>query len=274
MKLVRRVAPGSRVSLRDIDPDDTGKWKKHDHASKEALSASQERLMKLQARLYAEQKASLLIILQAMDTGGKDGVIHHVMAPLDARGCRMVSWKAPNAADLAHDFLWRIHHECPKRGEIAIFNRSHYEDVLVVRVMELMPKKVWSKRYQQINAFEELLVANGTHILKVFLHISKEEQKSRLETRLADPEKRWKYDPSDAVARTKWSEYQKAYEAVLEKTSTAHAPWHIVPANVKWSRDVAVAALVADALETIDPAFPKSKLDWKNVDLDGGSIRR
>ena len=268
MKLDHRVRHGQTISLDDIDPDDTGPFRENGPKVEAVLSRDQDRMVKLQQRLYAERKQSLLIVLQSMDTGGKDGVIKRVLISLDARGCHVTSWKAPNAEEAAHDFLWRIHRQCPERGNISIFNRSHYEDVLVPRVMKLSSKHEWSRRYEQINAFEKLLTDTGTTVVKIFLHISKDEQKKRLEARLADPEKRWKYDPSDAVARSNWDKYRRAYEDVFAETNTRWAPWHVVPANSKWYRDVAASSIIVSALEKMAPRIPETDLDWRAVKLD------
>ena len=214
-----RVEPGSRLRLEDCDPGRTdGDEGKKDAHSKNAVL--QKRMGELQFRLYAEQKRSLLICLQASDAGGKDGVVRHVIGAMNPQGCRVVGFKQPSTLERAHDFLWRIEHETPKRGEVVIFNRSHYEDVLIVRVHDLTPKEVWSERYEQINAFERRLVANGTQILKFFLHISKEEQLERFKDRLDDPERHWKISDADYAERAYWSDYQEAYEAALGRCST------------------------------------------------------
>jgi len=218
--------------------------------------------------LYAEGKSSVLIILQAMDTGGKDGTIRNVMAGVDPQGCDVKSFKVPTPEELAHDFLWRAHKVTPCRGKIVIFNRSYYEDVLVVRVHSLVPKEVWSKRYDQINDFEKHLVENGTLILKFFLYISKDEQKKRLEERLNDPTKHWKFSEGDLKERQSWDAYIDAYEDALSKCSTKHAPWYIIPANRKWYRNLIVAETIVDALKDLDMKYPKPSIDLTKIKIE------
>jgi PPK2 family polyphosphate:nucleotide phosphotransferase len=262
MKMSRRlrVEPGSRVHLDRIDPRDT--LDLGDKATAvAALPGVVDEVAALQERLYAEGKQALLVVFQALDAGGKDGTIRAVFSGVDPAGCRVTSFKAPSSEELAHDYLWRIHREVPARGYIGVFNRSHYEDVLVVRVDGLVPKKVWQARYEQINAFERLLVDNGVQILKVFLHISHEEQAERLQERLADPKKRWKFSPDDLHKRAQWDDYRKAFEDALTRCSTEHAPWHVVPADRNWSRNLAVATLVRETLEKMKPKFPEPQLD-------------
>jgi len=251
-----RVQPGTRVHLRDHDPDETGSYEHKDDAT-EDLERDRERLFDLQEILYAQARHSLLIVLQAMDTGGKDGTISHVMGGVNPQGCQVVSFKQPTPEELAHDFLWRVHRRTPARGQITIFNRSHYEDVLVVRVHDLVPESVWRQRYEQINEFEELLAESGTTILKFFLHISKEEQKERLQARLDDPTKQWKFNVDDLKERALWDEYVAAYEDALSRCSTEAAPWFIVPANHKWYRNVVVARIIVEALEGLDLRHPE-----------------
>ena len=220
-------------------------------------SASAPRCASCRRSLYAESKHRLLIVLQAMDTGGKDGVIRHVMSGVNPQGCQVTSFKVPTAEELAHDFLWRIHQQVPRRGYIGIFNRSHYEDVLVVRVHDLVPKKVWQQRYEQINQFEKLLSETGTTILKFFLHISKDEQKRRLEARRDTPEKQWKFSLGDLKEREYWDDYMDAYEDALTRCSTRWAPWYIVPANQKWYRNLVVARTIVKTLESFDMKYPE-----------------
>jgi PPK2 family polyphosphate:nucleotide phosphotransferase len=217
--------------------------------------------------MYAEDRRALLVVLQAMDAGGKDGTIRHVTAGLNPQGCRVTSFKAPSAEELDHDYLWRIHHAVPARGEFGIFNRSHYEDVLVVRVHGLVPKSVWSARYQQINAFEKLLAANDVVIVKFFLHISKEEQIERLRARLEDPTKLWKFNEQDIAERRRWDDYMAAYEDALERCSMPAAPWYIVPANKKWFRDYVVSQILLDTLSRLKMQFPKATVDPKKIRL-------
>jgi PPK2 family polyphosphate:nucleotide phosphotransferase len=262
MSLYHRVEPGSRVRLADIDPEEKGKYGfKGDPQAQADLEKDLAKLCDLQESFFAEKKQALLVILQALDTAGKDGVLRKVAGPLDSRGVHVVSYKAPSTEELAHDYLWRVHKETPRRGDIVFFNRSHYEDVLVVRVLDLVDKAVWKKRYDHINDFERMLTDEGTRIVKVYLHISKDEQKRRLEERLALPEKRWKFELGDLKMRAHWDDFIAAYEDVFERTSTAWAPWYIVPANRKWIRDLAVADLLSDVLKDIDPKPPATDLD-------------
>ena len=226
-------------------------------AAAEQLARNLERLAELQYRFYAEGKRSLLIVLQAMDAGGKDGTIRHVMGALNPQSCRVTSFKVPSAEERAHDFLWRIHQAVPGKGEIGIFNRSHYEDVLIVRVHQLVPPALWAARYDQINRFERHLADNGTTILKFFLHISKDEQRARLQARLDDPAKKWKITAADVAERRFWNDYTAAYEEALSRCSTAWAPWFVIPANKKWFRNLAVSAILVEALEKLNPQFPK-----------------
>jgi PPK2 family polyphosphate:nucleotide phosphotransferase len=262
MDLAQRllVKPGTRVRLAEWDPRDTpGVADKKE--AKPILKRNVRRLADLQYRLYAEDKRALLIVLQAMDAGGKDGTIRDVMGPLNPQSCRVTSFKVPTAEELAHDFLWRVHKAVPRRGEIGVFNRSHYEDVLVVRVRDLVPRAVWSKRYDQINAFEAILAAGGVHILKFYLHISKQEQLERFRQRLADPRKQWKVGPDDFRERRRWNQYQAAYEDVLSRCSTAQAPWYIVPADREWYRNLAVSQIMAETLAGFRMRFPKPRAD-------------
>ncbi len=261
-----RVEPGRKVSLDDFDPGDC---RGRDKATaKEQLGKHAARLFDLQHLLYAEAKHSVLMILQAMDAAGKDGVIRSVMSGLNPQGCRVTSFKAPTAEDLAHDFLWRVHKAAPAAGEIGIFNRSHYEDVLIVRVRRLAPRAVWSRRFQQINDFERMLAENGTVILKFFLHISKDEQKKRFEERLADPSKHWKATPSDFAERKYWDDYQEAYSDAISRCSTEWAPWYVIPANRNWFRNLAVAEILVAALESLKLSFPKPKFDLSGVVIE------
>jgi PPK2 family polyphosphate:nucleotide phosphotransferase len=258
MKYVQRVVPGKKLKLDDVDADAQGGFRgKDDPRVQVELKERIERLAHYQERLFAEQQRSLLVVLQAMDTAGKDGVLRHVVGPLDSRGVEVVSFKAPNSEEIAHDFLWRVHNKAPRKGQITFFNRSHYEDVLVTRVMKLVPKSVWHARYAHINAFEDMLADSGIQVLKLFLHISRDEQKRRLEERLSDPEKHWKFDEADLVARARWDDYMKAYADALSACSTRRAPWYIVPANQKWYRNLAIAYVLEKTLEEMDPKFPK-----------------
>jgi PPK2 family polyphosphate:nucleotide phosphotransferase len=262
MKLCEKLLaePGKKIGLDRCDPDGTGHVK-----NKKAAYAEMEknlvRLGELQSVLYAENKRSVLIVLQGMDASGKDGTIKHVMGPLNPQGCKVFSFKGPTDEELGHDFLWRIHKYTPRNGEIVIFNRSHYEDVLIARVHDLVDKKVWSKRYGQINDFEKLLTENNTHILKFFLHISRDEQLKRLRERIDEPAKNWKINPKDFEERKYWADYAGAYEDVLSRCSTPHAPWFIIPANKKWFRNYAVSQIVADILGALKMEYPKPSID-------------
>ncbi|MCJ2082847.1 polyphosphate kinase 2 family protein [Methylobacterium sp. J-090] len=254
-----QASGGSAFDLSAVDADADGGLDKA--AAKEALIVERARIVSLQERLYAERARSLLVVFQAIDTGGKDGTIRAVFEGVNPQGCRVWPFKVPSAEEAAHDFLWRYHARTPGRGIIGVFNRSHYEDVLVVRVKGLVPEPVWRARYGQINDFERMLVAEGTTILKFFLHISKDEQKERLEARIATPEKHWKFDPADLVERKSWDAYQAAFSDALTRCSTPHAPWHVVPANRKWFRNLLVARTIADTLEAMDPRFPQANGD-------------
>jgi PPK2 family polyphosphate:nucleotide phosphotransferase len=255
-----RIRPGQKVSLRDYDPDDIGRFDdKHD--VKKKAEKIEERLTALQELLYAEHEKKVLIVLQGMDTSGKDGTVRHVMDGFNPQGVRVASFKSPTETELAHDFLWRIHPQVPASGEIVVFNRSHYEDVLVVRVHGLVPEPVWRARYAQINDFERMLHESGTLLLKFFLHISPDEQKKRLQERIDDPTKRWKFEHGDLAERKLWNEYEAAYEEALAATSTKHAPWYVVPANTKWYRNYVVASVVAEAMGKLDMQYPQPDLD-------------
>lgn len=249
------VRPGHKARIHKFKADDTGKFKDKDEA-RAATDANLQRLDELQGILYAEGRRSLLVVLQGMDTSGKDGLIRSVFSGVNPQGCTVVSFKAPSTIELAHDYLWRIHEAAPPRGMIAIFNRSHYESLLVERVHSIVPKNVWSRRYQHINDFERILSDEGTVILKFFLHISKDEQKERLEARLKDPSKNWKFNVKDLDERALWDDYQEAYEDALTRCSTEHAPWYIVPANRKWFRNWLVSDLIVQTLQDMKPAYP------------------
>ncbi|HYE63855.1 MAG TPA: polyphosphate kinase 2 family protein [Phycisphaerales bacterium] len=260
------VAPGSSPRLADIDPSNTHGLTK---SSAEPLhTRNVERLSKLSELLWADNRYAILVVLQGMDTSGKDGTIRNVMTGINPRDCRVVNFRRPTEAELEHDFLWRVHAACPRRGEIGVFNRSHYEDVLVVRVHNLVPQDQWELRYDHINDFEKLLHESGTRILKCFLHISKDEQKERLEARLADPVKNWKFEAGDIHERKHWDEYQRAYEAVLERCSTDVAPWYVIPANKKWFRNLAVSSLLVELLESLDLKPPKPHADLSQLKIE------
>jgi PPK2 family polyphosphate:nucleotide phosphotransferase len=266
MKFAHRVEPGETVRLADIDPDDKGAFSgKDDPKVAKQLAADALALCDLQERLYAEQERGVLVVLQAMDTAGKDGVLRKVVGPLDSRGVQVASFKAPNAEEAAHDYLWRVHQKTPRKGDMVFFNRSHYEEVLVVRVLGLRPKQVWKKRFDHINDFERQLADEGTRIVKIFLHISKDEQKRRLQERLDDPAKNFKFETADLDMRARWDDFMAAYEEVFARTSTEYAPWWIVPANRKWYRDACVQRILVDLLTEMDPKYPKKVLDAKKI---------
>ena len=255
---------GKSVSLSKWDADSTPGIRDREEAA-ERLARNLERMDELQYGLYAEGRRSLLLVFQGMDAAGKDGVIRKVATAFNPQGCRAWSFKAPTPEELAHDFLWRIHRAAPAKGEVAIFNRSHYEDVLIVRVHDLVPKRVWSERYAIINEFERRLAEHGTTILKFFLHISPEEQLERIRKRLDDPEKHWKFNEADLDERTRWDDYQRAFEDALARCNTEHAPWFVIPANRKWYRDVAVSEIVTATLEGMDPRPNAVSLDVKRL---------
>ncbi len=260
MNWIRRLQlpPERPVSLKSLDPDDDLGFKDRTEAES-LLQTNLGRLEELQYRLFAEGRRSLLVILQAMDAAGKDGAIRKVFSAFNPQGCRVTPFKAPTAEELAHDFLWRIHRAAPAQGEVAVFNRSHYEDVLAVRVLGLAPKAVWSRRYEQINRFESLLMENGTTVVKLFLHISKDEQRQRLEARLEDPARRWKFSRADLEARRYWKNYQTAYEEVFRRCGPSAAPWYVIPANRKWVRNVAISSLLVQVLEELKIRMPEPR---------------
>lgn len=254
-----QVKPGTHVKLKEMDTRATDDFDGDKEAGKALLPKRTKRLGELQDILYAQGKHRLLIVLQATDTGGKDGTISHVFDDVNPQGVKVASFKAPSARELAHDFLWRIHAQTPGDGEIVIFNRSHYEDVLIVRVHDIVSKSVWKGRYEHINAFEKMLVSEGTTILKFFLHISKDEQKQRLQARLDDPTKHWKFNPEDLAERERWDGYQAAIEEMLQRTSTSYAPWYVVPADRKWYRNLVITQAIIETLEGLKLAYPEPK---------------
>ncbi len=259
-----RVKPGARMRLEEVDSAFKGVHGDREAAEQES-ARYRLRLRDLQAVLYAERRHSLLICLQGMDTAGKDGTISHVLGAMNPQGCRAVAFREPTAEEQAHDFLWRVHRQVPMQGEVVIFNRSHYESVLIERVHELVPKKVWSRRYDKINAFEQGLADNGTLILKFFLHISKKKQLKRFKDRLDDPSKRWKISAADYQEREYWDDYQEAYEEALSRCSTEGAPWFIIPSDHKWFRDLAVARIVVEQLEALKMAYPEPTVDIEKI---------
>ncbi|MBF0594693.1 MAG: polyphosphate kinase 2 family protein [Candidatus Omnitrophica bacterium] len=259
-----RVKHHSRVSLKDWDPaDHRGFEGDKKDAEQELLSINKE-LNEMQELLYAEHKHRILVVLQGIDASGKDGVVRHVFGGLNPQGVRVVSFKSPSTKEMDHDYLWRIHQETPAKGEIAVFNRSHYEDVLIVRVHEMVPKSVWEKRYDHIRDFERMLTDEGTIVLKFFLWIDQKEQQERLQARLNDPDKRWKFQVSDLEERKFWPDYVKAYEDMLSLTSTDDAPWYIVPSNKKWYRNMVVSRTLLTKLKELHMQYPDPK-DLKNV---------
>jgi PPK2 family polyphosphate:nucleotide phosphotransferase len=256
-KLLVRAGP---VTLADWDPDDTFGFAKDADAQRK-IDKSIARLDELQYAMYAEHRRALLVVLQGMDGAGKDGTIRHVMSGLNPQGVRVTPFRAPTAEEADHDFLWRVHRAVPRRGDIGIFNRSHYEDVLIARVRKLVPKEIWSRRYDHINHFERLLSDNAVIVVKFFLHISKDEQKRRFEERLHDPTKQWKLSPSDFEDRKYWDDYTAAYEDALQRCNAVEAPWFIVPANKKWFRNLAVSHILVKTLEALDMRFPTPSFD-------------
>ncbi|MEM6469000.1 MAG: PPK2 family polyphosphate kinase [Planctomycetota bacterium] len=259
-----RVRPGDKVSLKDLPTKTKGPFEGKPDAE-ESTRKNLERIIDYQYRMFVEEQQSLLIVLQAPDAAGKDGLIRKVLGKMNPQGCRTYPFKVPSKKERSHDFLWRIHQCTPPNGKVSIFNRSHYEDVLVVRVEDLVPKSVWKQRYEIINAFERNLVLNNTRILKFYLHISPKEQLERFGKRLNNPSKRWKLNPGDYAARKQWRQYREAYEDVFEQCSTKDAPWYVIPADHKWYRDAAVAAIVADAMKEMNPQFPPVEVDLNEM---------
>ena len=267
MNLAKRlkVEPGSKVKLSDIDPNFHGTHESEDQAKAE-LQRNLGRITELQRKFYADRRHSLLIVLQGIDGAGKDGTCWHVVSAMDPQGVSVTGFKQPSAEERDHDFLWRVHPHAPGLGQVAVFNRSHYEDVLVVRVHDLVPKHVWKQRYEFINNWERLLVEEkNTTILKFFLYISKDEQLSRFKDRLDDPARQWKISDSDYSERKLWDKYIEAFEAAISKCSTKHAPWFIIPANHKWFRNFAVSEIVARAMEDMDLSLPKPTVDLQKI---------
>jgi PPK2 family polyphosphate:nucleotide phosphotransferase len=260
-----RVTPGSKPDLDSIDSNGTPGFEGDKAAGRDRLKELRSELSEFQERLWAESKRSLLIVLQALDAGGKDGVIRKVMTAFNPQGTRVAPFGVPTEEELRHDYLWRVHAQTPGKGRIGVFNRSHYEDVLVVRVMELAPDAVWRERYDQINAFEAHLAANSTTIVKLLLHISRDEQRRRFQKRLDNPEKHWKWSSGDLETRAKWADYQAAYTDALARCSTADAPWFVIPADTKWYRDLAVAEILAETARAMDPQWPEPQEDVSQI---------
>jgi PPK2 family polyphosphate:nucleotide phosphotransferase len=255
-----RLKPGHKIDIKDLDPSNHEGFEDKEEGLASVHDLVNE-LEGLQELLYAEHKHKVLVVLQAMDTGGKDGTIRKVFEGVNPQGVRVASFKTPTLSELDHDYLWRVHQQVPGKGELVIFNRSHYEDVLVVRVHKLVPREVWERRYEQINNFEKMLSQEGTLILKFFLNISKDQQKQRLRDRLDDKTKLWKYNPGDLQERARWDEYMQAYEDVLNKTTTDYAPWYVVPADHKWYRDWVVAGAIVEALRDLNMQYPEPTFD-------------
>ena len=263
-----RIQAGTKVNLEDWNPNDKSEFPLTKKEGKKLLLEFNTELEALQELLYAEHKHQILIVLQAMDTGGKDGTIRHVFEGVNPSGVRVASFKVPNKEELDHDYLWRVHKQTPRKGEIVIFNRSHYEDVLVVRVHNLVPNNVWRKRYNHINDFERLLCEEGTTILKFFLHIDKIEQKSRLQARLDEPQKRWKFSLGDLKERRLWPDYTKAYEEAISRTSTNSAPWFIIPSNRKWYRNLVISKIIIETLKNLDMRFPQPQENLDQIIIE------
>jgi PPK2 family polyphosphate:nucleotide phosphotransferase len=263
-----RIPPGSKVSLDDHNPDSKAGFEGNKREGEQALRPLNRRLSALQKRLWAESEQKLLLVLQAMDTGGKDGTIRKVFTGVNPQGVNVHPFGKPTEEELDHDYLWRIHQKTPANGQIAVFNRSHYEDVLVVRVRELATRDRWERRFHHINEFEMMLADEGTRIIKVLLNISKQEQRARLESRLKDPDKNWKFSRGDLDDRGLWDDFREAYQEVLTRTSTEHAPWYVVPADRKWYRNLVVSQILIDTLEQMSPRYPHPDEGLDRVVLD------
>ena len=257
------VAPGADVDLSAWPTDDKDGWSRDD--AEERTKELNKELEELQELLYAENRHKVLVIIQATDTGGKDGTIRHVFEHVNPQGVKVATFKKPTSTELARDYLWRVHAQVPARGEITIFNRSHYEDVLIVRVHDLVPPSQWERRYDHINAFEKMLVDEGTTIVKLFLHISKDEQKERLQARLDEPHKNWKFSAGDLAERERWDDYQAAFTAMLDRTSTDHAPWFVIPADRKWFRNLVVSEIMVQTLNGLEMDWPPPEEGLEDV---------
>lgn len=262
-----RVDPGTPANLTQRDAGDRLGLESKEAAEPERLELI-ARLAELQNRLWAEATRSMLLVLQGLDTSGKDGTIRHVFTGVNPQGTDVAAFKVPDSGELAHDYLWRVHAVCPRRGEIGVFNRSHYEDIVTVGVLGLEPKRVWRRRYRHVREFERLLADEGTTVIKVFLHISNDEQRKRLQERLDDPKKRWKFRLDDLDTRARWEAFVAAYDEAITQTSTKWAPWYVVPADRKWVRNVAVARLLVDTLERLDPQIPQPAEDLSGVRVE------
>ena len=262
---IYRIPPDGPLDLESHDPGAKTGFQGEKEEGRAALDEQTKHLAELQRRLWAESQRSLLLVIQATDTAGKDGTIRHVFRGVNPQGVKVTNFGVPSEADLAHDYLWRVHRHTPADGEIGVFNRSHYEDVLVVRVKGLAPEAVWSRRYDHIREFERVLAEEGTTVVKVFLNISKDEQKKRLEARLAHPDKNWKFRKEDLEDRELWDDYRKAYQDAISETSTSYAPWYVVPANRKWYRDLVVSQILIDTLEEMDPRYPEPETGLEDI---------
>jgi len=263
------VEPGSKIDLGKIDSGERELFKDGGkEESADAFDKLQDELQQLQKVLYAQNKHRILVVIQAMDTGGKDGCIKHVFSRIDPQGVHVRSFKKPDEEELARDFLWRVHDKVPRDGQLVIFNRSHYEDILAVKVKKLFPEKVWKQRYRHVVEFERMLAEEGTTIVKIYLHISKDEQKERLESRLENPNKHWKFNPDDLKDRALWTDFMETYEDLISKTSTKYAPWYVVPANRKWYRNLVVARIMVDTMKKLDMKFPE--IDWDPSEMSVG----
>ncbi len=254
-----RIEPGKKVRLSRFDPADEGGVVKRE--AKARLIELHDDMTRLQKLLYAEGKHSVLVLLQAMDAGGKDSTIRSVFGPVNPQGCKVVSFKAPNGIELAHDFLWRIHQNVPRAGHICVHNRSHYEDILIARVKNLVPPARWKKRYRHINDFEQMLSDEGTTIIKLFLHISKDYQKLRLQRRLDRPDKHWKFNPEDLIERERWDDYQQAYEIAMTRCNAKHAPWYVIPAENRWFRNLLISEVLVRTLKGLRMQYPEPTFD-------------
>lgn len=263
-----RVMQGAALDLKTVDPNDKSLFPITKKEGKALLKDLNQELEHLQELLYAEGKHKILIVLQAMDTGGKDGTIRHVFEGVNPQGVKVAGFKVPTPKELAHDYLWRVHKHTPGNGEIVIFNRSHYEDVLVVRVHNLVPQKVWSRRYEHIRAFEKLLADEGTTVLKFYLHIDLAEQKERLQERLDQPDKNWKFSIGDLKERALWDKYLAAYQQALQETSTDYAPWYIIPANRKWYRNLVISTIIINKLKSLEMAYPEAEEGLEDVVIE------
>jgi PPK2 family polyphosphate:nucleotide phosphotransferase len=262
-----KLLVGSKFKLSDYDPDDTDGYKSKAKADA-ILEKHRSKLFQLQELMYAEARHALLVVLQGMDAAGKDGTIRHIFTGVNPQGCEVTSFKKPTEEEMRHDFLWRVHRAAPMLGMFGIFNRSHYEDVLVVRVHGNLSRKTLKDRFDSINDFEKLLAKNGTTILKFFLYISKDEQKARLQARLDHPQKYWKINPEDLKERQYWDDYMEAYEDALSQCSTKHAPWYVIPANHKWYRNLAISEVVIETLEGLQMEYPKAKADYSKLKVE------